>query len=68
MPHLDLSLDVRATAFQWRVWQELRKIPYGETVLPRGLRLAVVSRSGQTVTVQYLGKPQTIPIDSADLR
>ena len=24
-------LDVQATAFQWRVWQELRKIPYGET-------------------------------------
>ncbi|MBZ5594433.1 MAG: bifunctional DNA-binding transcriptional regulator/O6-methylguanine-DNA methyltransferase Ada [Acidobacteriia bacterium] len=30
-PHLDLPLDVRATAFQWRVWQELRNIPYGET-------------------------------------
>src|SRR5579872_1272292 len=31
MPHLDLPLDVRATAFQCQVWQELRKIPYGET-------------------------------------
>jgi AraC family transcriptional regulator of adaptative response/methylated-DNA-[protein]-cysteine methyltransferase len=30
-PHLDLPLDVQATAFQWRVWQELRKIPYGST-------------------------------------
>jgi AraC family transcriptional regulator of adaptative response/methylated-DNA-[protein]-cysteine methyltransferase len=30
-PHLDLPLDVRATAFQWRVWQELRRIPYGCT-------------------------------------
>ena len=30
-PQLDLPLDVRATAFQRRVWQELRKIPYGET-------------------------------------
>jgi AraC family transcriptional regulator of adaptative response/methylated-DNA-[protein]-cysteine methyltransferase len=30
-PHLDLPLDVRATAFQRRVWQELIAIPYGET-------------------------------------
>ena len=30
-PHLDLPLDVQATAFQARVWEELRKIPYGET-------------------------------------
>jgi AraC family transcriptional regulator, regulatory protein of adaptative response / methylated-DNA-[protein]-cysteine methyltransferase len=30
-PHLELPLDVRATAFQWRVWQELRAIPIGET-------------------------------------
>lgn len=28
---LDLPLDVRGTAFQWRVWQALRAIPYGET-------------------------------------
>jgi AraC family transcriptional regulator of adaptative response/methylated-DNA-[protein]-cysteine methyltransferase len=31
MPHLDLPLDIRATAFQRRVWQELRRIPYGAT-------------------------------------
>jgi AraC family transcriptional regulator of adaptative response/methylated-DNA-[protein]-cysteine methyltransferase len=30
-PHLDLPLDVRATAFQRRVWQALRDIPYGST-------------------------------------
>jgi AraC family transcriptional regulator of adaptative response/methylated-DNA-[protein]-cysteine methyltransferase len=30
-PHLDLPTDVRATAFQRRVWEELRKIPYGRT-------------------------------------
>jgi AraC family transcriptional regulator of adaptative response/methylated-DNA-[protein]-cysteine methyltransferase len=30
-PHLDLPLDVQATAFQRRVWQELQTIPYGET-------------------------------------
>lgn len=27
----DLPLDLRATAFQMRVWDELRRIPYGET-------------------------------------
>ena len=31
-PHLDLPLDVRATAFQRQVWEKLRAIPYGETV------------------------------------
>jgi Adenosine deaminase len=30
---LTLPLDLRASAFQMRVWSELRKIPYGETVL-----------------------------------
>jgi AraC family transcriptional regulator of adaptative response/methylated-DNA-[protein]-cysteine methyltransferase len=29
---LDLPLDLRATAFQMRVYEELRKIPYGATV------------------------------------
>ncbi len=29
---LDLPLDLQATAFQMRVWDVLRKIPYGETV------------------------------------
>ena len=29
-PNLDLPLDVQATAFQRRVWDELRRIPYGE--------------------------------------
>ena len=28
---LDLPLDIRATAFQRRVWQELQKIPFGVT-------------------------------------
>lgn len=29
-PHLDLPLDIRATAFQMRVWNYLQTIPYGE--------------------------------------
>jgi AraC family transcriptional regulator of adaptative response/methylated-DNA-[protein]-cysteine methyltransferase len=30
-PHLNLPIDVQATAFQRRVWEELKKIPYGQT-------------------------------------
>jgi AraC family transcriptional regulator of adaptative response/methylated-DNA-[protein]-cysteine methyltransferase len=30
-PRLDLPLDIRATSFQWQVWRELQKIPYGTT-------------------------------------
>lgn len=30
-PDLDLPTDVQATAFQRRVWEELRRIPYGAT-------------------------------------
>lgn len=30
-PAPDLPLDLRATAFQYRVWEQLRAIPYGET-------------------------------------
>ncbi len=30
-PRLDLPLDLQATAFQRRVWQELQRIPYGKT-------------------------------------
>jgi len=31
LPHLDLPTDVQATAFERRVWEELRRIPYGVT-------------------------------------
>jgi AraC family transcriptional regulator of adaptative response/methylated-DNA-[protein]-cysteine methyltransferase len=31
LPHLDLPIDVRATAFQWKVWRYLQSIPYGAT-------------------------------------
>ncbi len=30
-PHLDLPLDIQATAFQRQVWEALRSIPYGVT-------------------------------------
>lgn len=30
--NLDLPLDIQGTAFQWRVWNELRKLPLGATL------------------------------------
>ena len=28
---LDIPFDIQASAFRWRVWRELQKIPFGET-------------------------------------
>jgi len=44
------------------------KITYGEAVLPRGLKLPVLSRNGQTVTVKYLQETPTIPVSATDLK
>jgi len=44
---LDLPLDIRATDFQWSVWQYLRTIPWGET------------RSYQRVA-QAIGRPKAV--------
>jgi AraC family transcriptional regulator, regulatory protein of adaptative response / methylated-DNA-[protein]-cysteine methyltransferase len=46
-PHLDLPLDVQGTAFQWQVWDELRRIPFGET------------RSYQEIA-KAIGKPKAV--------
>src|SRR5437016_6050896 len=44
---IDLPLDIQATAFQWRVWEELRRIPFGST------------RSYQEIA-QAIGKPKAV--------
>jgi AraC family transcriptional regulator of adaptative response/methylated-DNA-[protein]-cysteine methyltransferase len=46
-PRIDLPLDVQATAFQWRVWEELRRIPLGAT------------RSYQEIA-KAIGKPKAV--------
>jgi len=46
-PHGDLPLDVQATAFQWQVWEELRRIPRGAT------------RSYQEIA-NAIGKPKAV--------
>jgi AraC family transcriptional regulator, regulatory protein of adaptative response / methylated-DNA-[protein]-cysteine methyltransferase len=44
-PQLDLPLDIQGTAFQRRVWEALRRIPYGET-------------RSYTDVARQLGRPQ----------
>ncbi len=51
-PHLDLPLDVQATAFQWRVWQELRRIPYGRTRTYR----EIAERLGQPTAARAVAR------------
>lgn len=46
-PHLALPLDLRATAFQCRVWNELIAIPYGETRSYREIAQALGLPKGQ---------------------
>src|SRR5487761_621414 len=46
-PNLDLPVDVQATAFQRRVWDELRRIPYGST-------------RSYTEVARAIGKPKAI--------
>lgn len=46
-PRIDLPLDLQATAFQMRVWEELRRIPFG------------VTRSYQEIATA-IGKPNAV--------
>src|SRR5204862_4628039 len=41
------------------------KITYGETILPAGLKLPVVSSDATSIRVNYMGEVQTIPIGAA---
>jgi AraC family transcriptional regulator of adaptative response/methylated-DNA-[protein]-cysteine methyltransferase len=45
-PHLDLPLDIRATAFQMRVWKYLQSIPYGEVQSYSEVAAAIGSPNG----------------------
>lgn len=42
-----LPIDVQATAFQWKVWNQIQSIPYGETTT-------------YTKIAQRLGKPKSV--------
>jgi AraC family transcriptional regulator of adaptative response/methylated-DNA-[protein]-cysteine methyltransferase len=51
-PDLNLPLDVQATAFQWRVWEELRAIPYGGTRSYSEIAQAVGNPKGARAVAQ----------------
>lgn len=51
-PHIALPLDIRATAFQRRVWEELRRIPVG-TTLSYG---EIARRVGRPGAAQAIGQ------------
>ncbi len=42
------------------------KVRYGETVLPRGLKLPLIGRDAQSATVTYMGQKVAIPLSSID--
>ena len=44
------------------------QIPYGQSVLPVGMKLPLVSRDAQTVRVKYMDEIQTIPLASTNLQ
>ena len=44
------------------------QIPYGQSVLPVGMKLPIVSRDAQTVRVKYMGEIQTIPLAATNLQ
>ena len=44
------------------------KVRYGEIVLQPGMKLPLVSRDAQTVTVKYMGENLPLPLQSTDLR
>ena len=61
-----VPVNLMGTAFQLQAWEQLKSIPYGETIAPRGTRLEVISRNAQTLTVRYLGQEVVVPLQSTD--
>ncbi len=51
-PDLALPLDLQATGFQWRVWRELQKIPFGSTASYSD----IAERIGQPTAVRAVAR------------
>ena len=61
------SLGTETHAIATTVTPVSIKIPYGETRIPGGARLEVVSSDSATVRVRYLGEVYTVPIQSVTI-
>ncbi len=62
-PDLDLPLDLRATSFQWRVWRELKRIPYGATASYREISERIGSpRAARAVARACASNPAALVI------
>ncbi len=60
-PLSELPLDVQATAFQLRVWEELRRIPYGQTRTYTQVAEAIGSpRAVRAVASACAGNPAAV--------
>ena len=58
-PNLDLPLDIQATAFQKRVWEELKYIPYGETRSYQEIANAIDHPKAVRAVANAIGKNPT---------
>jgi hypothetical protein len=64
MPKVALPSPTPVAEFATIVVPTKIKIPYGETILPVGMKLPVVSRDAQTVRVKYMGTVYVIPMSN----
>jgi hypothetical protein len=65
LAQLTPSTSPPATAFIVLTQPVKLKIAYGETTLPAGMRLPIVSSDTSSIRVNYMGEVQTIPIAAA---
>lgn len=64
MPKIALPPPTPVADFATIIVPTKIKIPYGETILPVGMKLPVVSRDAQTVRFKYMGSVYEIPAAS----
>ena len=54
-PEISIPLSPQGTAFQKRVWQRLREIPYGEVCTYGDIAREIAAQSGKRMSAQAVG-------------